>query len=221
MQPPLPDGDILIHAGDLTQSGTSSELSDVLEWLNAQPHPYKLVIAGNHDHGFADEKTRQSMLEKYPGVIYLQDNAVEFIVQERLLRVYGSPYTPKHGSWVFQYPRFSTASTSTVPAPPVYKEETSDWGDMQTEAVRRWRSIPLTTDILITHGPPMAHLDLQRGCIALLDALWRVRPLVHVFGHIHAARGVEKLFWGNTQRVYEDICTRRNRWRWWGLLKLI
>ena len=46
-QPHLPQGDILIHTGDLTHSGTDYELDDTLAWLN--PHPHKPFIAGNHD----------------------------------------------------------------------------------------------------------------------------------------------------------------------------
>ncbi|KAJ5131836.1 hypothetical protein N7448_005994 [Penicillium atrosanguineum] len=45
----VPDGDILIHAGDLTQSGSFQELQDALDWLRALPHPIKIVIAGNHE----------------------------------------------------------------------------------------------------------------------------------------------------------------------------
>jgi len=48
-QPELPDRDILIHAGDLTEGGTLSELQATLDWLHSQPHRHKIVIAGNHD----------------------------------------------------------------------------------------------------------------------------------------------------------------------------
>lgn len=34
----------------------------------------------------------------------------------------------------------------------------------------------------------------------LLLTFWRVRPRLHVFGHIHAARGVEHVSW--------DVCLR-------------
>src|SRR6188768_3083249 len=44
-----PAGEILIHAGDLTQSGTLEELQASLNWINSCPHLYKIVIAGNHD----------------------------------------------------------------------------------------------------------------------------------------------------------------------------
>lgn len=48
-QPCLPPGDILIHAGDLTQSGTYEELQAALNWLKRQPCTYKIVVTGNHD----------------------------------------------------------------------------------------------------------------------------------------------------------------------------
>jgi Icc-related predicted phosphoesterase len=45
-------------------------------------------------------------------------------------------------------------------------------------------------DIIMTHGPPWQHLDqtsrgIFAGCPQLLQALDRVRPRLHCFGHIH------------------------------------
>ncbi|EON66859.1 hypothetical protein W97_06261 [Coniosporium apollinis CBS 100218] len=48
-QPYIPPGDILIHAGDLIQSGSIQELQTSIDWLNALPHKHKIVVAGNHD----------------------------------------------------------------------------------------------------------------------------------------------------------------------------
>ena len=48
-RPSLPDGDVILHAGDLSQYGTFNEVQDQLDWLNTQPHQHKIVIAGNHD----------------------------------------------------------------------------------------------------------------------------------------------------------------------------
>ncbi|KIK36615.1 hypothetical protein CY34DRAFT_504443 [Suillus luteus UH-Slu-Lm8-n1] len=45
----IPPGDILIHAGDLTHSGTPRELQATFDWLVSLPHEHKIVIAGNHD----------------------------------------------------------------------------------------------------------------------------------------------------------------------------
>ncbi|RMZ81718.1 hypothetical protein DV736_g6648, partial [Chaetothyriales sp. CBS 134916] len=47
--PTVPDGDILLHAGDLSNLGTFAELQAQLDWLNGLPHAQKLVVAGNHD----------------------------------------------------------------------------------------------------------------------------------------------------------------------------
>lgn len=46
---PLPDGDVLIHAGDLSIQGLYDELDMTASWLYAAPHRVKVVIAGNHD----------------------------------------------------------------------------------------------------------------------------------------------------------------------------
>lgn len=46
---PLPDRDILIHAGNLAQSGSFEELQKTLSWLRSQPHHTKIIVAGNHD----------------------------------------------------------------------------------------------------------------------------------------------------------------------------
>lgn len=48
-QPKLPNRDILIHAGDLTQSGSLHELQKTVDWLRSQPHKTRIVITGNHD----------------------------------------------------------------------------------------------------------------------------------------------------------------------------
>ena len=205
-QPTLPTGDILIHSGDLTHSGSPNELRDAFDWLSSHPHPVKIFVAGNHDASLADPETRQHILSMYPSLIYLENSSTEVTVRGHALRIYGSPYTPKYGSWQFQYPPVSPRSYSR-----------DQVGHQATEI---WSSIPPLTDIIVTHGPPFSHLDLSRtGCYALLTAIWRVRPRLHVFGHIHAARGVDYLAWNEAQALYEDICAGRAGWG--GLVRLV
>ncbi len=48
-KPELPNGDLLLHGGDLTENGTFRELQAQLDWLKNLPHKHKLVIGGNHD----------------------------------------------------------------------------------------------------------------------------------------------------------------------------
>ncbi len=59
---------------------------------------------------------------------------------------------------------------------------------------RKWDLIPDSTDVLITHTPPLGILDKPRsgrhiGCDFLRAAVSRVRPTIHCFGHVHANPG--------------------------------
>ena len=106
---PLPDGDILIHAGDLTRRGSGVELENVLSWLKLlTKFRWKIIIAGNHDvtldqtfyekswrrfhtrkedtQPIVDMFTDPLLREKY-GIIYLQDQT--FIDPQSQLKFYG------------------------------------------------------------------------------------------------------------------------------------
>ncbi|UJR11788.1 hypothetical protein I4U23_015968 [Adineta vaga] len=56
-----------------------------------------------------------------------------------------------------------------------------------------WSDIPLNSHIVITHNPPYAcndtHVDLEYRLKSRLD---KIKPLLSVFGHIHADYGVYK-----------------------------
>jgi Icc-related predicted phosphoesterase len=62
---------------------------------------------------------------------------------------------------------------------------------------RYWDRIPLGTEVVITHGPPYGTLDKpdilapHLGCQELIKAILRVKPKLHVFGHIHGGHGQE------------------------------
>ena len=159
----VPPGDILVHAGDVTPSGSLPQLQDFNEWLATLPHPKKLVIAGNHDWCFqqAPDEARAMLTN----ATYLEDEKIEVAG----IRFYGSPWQPWFMDWAFNLPR----------------------GEALAE---KWAAIPADTDVLITHGPPMGILDetmrgAHVGCEALADAVRRVAPKLHVFGHIHEGFG--------------------------------
>lgn len=48
----VPDGDVLIHAGDLTGLGTAKELFNQFALLAAMPHEQIMFTPGNHDWVF-------------------------------------------------------------------------------------------------------------------------------------------------------------------------
>ena len=102
----LPDGDVLVHAGDLTQSGSLMELQATVNWLCAQPHAIKIVMAGNHDLfldvNFPGCRSKPGKPLSSPNtstvdwgdIIYLQDTETTITcVNGRCLRIYGSPYS--------------------------------------------------------------------------------------------------------------------------------
>jgi hypothetical protein len=62
-------------------------------------------------------------------------------------------------------------------------------------AAELWADIPLDADILVTHTPPYGHCDDSCGCKDLRETLGRVRPRLHVCGHVHQGRGAERLRW--------------------------
>lgn len=175
----IPEGDILIHAGDVSDQGSRHEIYDFLRWFSQLPHRHKVFIAGNHDWLFERNPVLASGLIP-PGVTYLQDSGCEFDG----LKIWGSPVTPTFFDWAFNRERGATIEG-------------------------HWQRIPLGTDVVVSHGPALGILDqtLQRkaqGCADLLKRLEEVRPRLHVCGHIHAGYGKAKL--GETLMVNASIC---------------
>jgi predicted phosphohydrolase len=187
----VPPGDILIHAGDLTDSGTAEDVQKQLDWLKGQPHQVKIVIAGNHDSYF-DQSSRVEADVKsgakvnLEGLIYLESALTVQKVKGRHISIFGVPDIPKCGpkSFAFQY-----------------AEENQPW----------LSKVPPQTDILVTHCPPKHHRDLDLGDVNLLRELWRVKPRLHVFGHVHWGHGKESVYFDDLQAAYERLLSRPRR----------
>ncbi|MDR2382779.1 MAG: metallophosphatase domain-containing protein [Prevotellaceae bacterium] len=69
--------------------------------------------------------------------------------------------------------------------------------ELQPEKYQRsMATIPANTEILITHRPPLGILDrsanINFGCPGLLEAVRRIRPHYHLFGHIHDTYGIQQ-----------------------------
>lgn len=45
----IPDGDVLVHAGDITMNGEVETILDFVRWLVELPHAHKVIVPGNHD----------------------------------------------------------------------------------------------------------------------------------------------------------------------------
>jgi Icc-related predicted phosphoesterase len=89
----------------------------------------------------------------------------------------------------------------------------------------KWRLIPDGIDVLVTHSPPHGILDevarrlpflagvwesdTHVGCEELRTAVERLRPRLHVFGHIHEGYGRESRH--GTDFVNASNCDRHYR----------
>lgn len=98
----IPRGDILIHAGDLTDTGLARDIQTQIDWLREQPHPVKVVVAGNHDSWFdersrLDEDVRSGADVNLDGIFYLQGNLTVQEVRGRKLAIFGAPDIPQCG----------------------------------------------------------------------------------------------------------------------------
>ena len=100
--PKLPKGDVLIHAGDLTNAGTAADIQKQLDWLRDQPHPVKIVVAGNHDSWFdkrsrgEDDLKRGTKLD-LEGIDYLEGKKVIKEIKGRSISIFGAPDIPECG----------------------------------------------------------------------------------------------------------------------------
>ncbi|TND08928.1 MAG: metallophosphoesterase [Bacteroidetes bacterium] len=161
----LPPGDILLHAGDVSMGGKEKEIIPFLEWFAKQDYRHKIFISGNHDFFFEKESPEKIRSLIPPGVIYLNDSGIEI----EGVRIWGSPIQPWFMDWAFNRQRGA-------------------------EIKKHWDLIPDNTDILVTHGPPAGMLDqvytgLPVGCEDLMETVGRIKPKLHLFGHIHEAYG--------------------------------
>jgi Icc-related predicted phosphoesterase len=164
----LGGGDVLVHAGDISMMGKTHEIKSFLDWFSNTEFDHKIFIAGNHDWGF-ENQTDIADEYKEKGVTYLFDSSV--VIDG--LKFYGSPWQPEFFDWAFNLPR----------------------GEKLAE---KWALIPEDTDVLITHGPAFGMLDWvmsgQRvGCEDLFKRIMKIKPKIHVCGHIHCAYGQKNL----------------------------
>lgn len=166
----LDSGDLLIHCGDFTRKGDLKDVRSFASFMEQQNFTHKIVIAGNHDFCFEDERREEAeLILKSCGINYLNDSSVTIDG----IKFWGSPIQPWFHDWAFNKKR----------------------GE---EIRKHWELIPSDTDVLLTHGPPYGILDLcahgeRVGCKDLLEVVRDIRPEIHAFGHIHEGYGITEI----------------------------
>ena len=171
------EADAIICAGDISKFGDMGSINSFLYWFsNLHQFKTKIFIAGNHDKYFEDQHNLAIGIIP-SNIIYLENQEYNL----NGIKIYGSPVTPWFHNWAFNVQR--------------------------GEAIKKyWNMIPEDTDILVTHGPPFGVLDVSffsphgnptdepnhAGCEELIIAVNKIKPKVHVFGHIHPHYGTLK-----------------------------
>lgn len=165
----VPDGDILIHAGDMCTRGSESEARNAAKWWKSLPHQYKIYVPGNHDVALYNNR---ALVDLY------KDTNSHVLIDASLeiegIKFWGSPWTPEFCGWAFMLQRGGEALENN------------------------WAAIPDDTDILITHGPAFGYGDINHennrvGCEALAYRLTQLPDLkYHIFGHIHQDYGIRR-----------------------------
>lgn len=171
---PIELGDVLVHTGDFTNYGKYDEVKDFMDWFSSQPHEHKVVTFGNHELGICPlQKYRgyldtMELINSYRNVNVLFDSSVNIDG----VKFYGTPWCD--GEWHVMY----------------------RWGFYVNNTHRLkelFGNIPDDTDILLSHVPPHGILDMYNdkhlGCPELLERVLQVKPVYHIFGHIHEAAG--------------------------------
>jgi hypothetical protein len=131
-----------------------------------------------HNQDLQDPTKCQNLIESSSIIWLKHEPAIIELVSpsgpRTTFKIFGSPFSPAKGNWAFGYG--------------------------VEEARQIWERIPLDSDIVVTHTPPKYHCDEAKdrraaGCEALREALWRVRPLLAICGHVHEGRGAERILW--------------------------
>lgn len=157
----VPDGDVLVHAGDITIAGDKYAYQDFYIWFEALPHKHKILVPGNHDALFD-----QVWFSQICNVLISREITIEG------KRFYGCPFTPAYG-WT---KAFMIARNS----PELFAEYSKIPEDLDVLVTHG-----PPQGILDTVLPDSEHLG-DRDLAIIVDV---VKPRIHAFGHIHPAYG--------------------------------
>lgn len=160
----IPDGDILIHAGDIGIQRHVGDLSRFNNWLGELPHEYKIVIPGNHD----------LWIEKNSAWARSILTNCEFLIDQEVIiegiKFWGSPWQPEYHNWAWNLPRGEKLKA-------VWNQIPEDVEVLITHGPPKG-----ILDRCQRNG-------FLAGCEELLNRVLDIKPKVHIFGHIHEGYG--------------------------------
>lgn len=163
----LPDGDMIIHAGDVTTWGKENELRNFARWWKELPYEHKIVIAGNHDQCL--QKQPELTNEVFEGTHYLLDSSVTI----EGIKFYGSPWTPAFRDFFFMKERG--------------KDIAERWNIIPEDT-----DVLITHGPPMGYGD-LTMPGVRTGCEDLYRRLLELNLQYHICGHIHENYGIRRL----------------------------
>lgn len=171
----IPECDVLVHCGDVCSSfGDMASIDNIAYWFEQLKEKgivkEVVLVAGNHDTNFLS-KPEFSRFRLKKGCHFLQNSGVEIDG----IKFYGTMFLD------------------------IVRDDNliADMRELIDSRIEFYNNMPDDIDVLITHHPPdLLPLSLtidgfNLGCPMLMDAVKRIKPKVHAFGHCHAGHGLK------------------------------
>lgn len=202
--PLIPDGDIIIHSGDFSQFSVcrylGSRIRDKEEtihnlnsFFDKLPHKHKIFVAGNHELSFTVQDT-DYITRELTSAVYLQDRSLTL----EGINIYGTPWTlrrwysfargfsKKKGDFERHWDKIPENTDILVTHMPPLGIK-----DLGRKIFSSCKNLFSYSEGLCNICGEM-HDNLEHwGCRELKRAiLKRIRPKVHMFGHVHEQTGV-------------------------------
>jgi len=179
----IPDGDILIHSGDVSNNGLDHEYDHFNEMMSQCPHPIKILVFGNHDYN-VEQLSANDLKKKFPHmthIIHDQQITVEGI------KIYGSSWNG-HGMAFYQKhdlegmrKQFDFPSDTDILITHIPPLLISDLAWVKTKAPEQ-----IIQQRDICHFCGNHHSSFYHwGSRQLLEKVFEKKPKVHQFGHTH------------------------------------
>ena len=186
----FPRGDILIHSGNFTLSGSAEEFERFDAWLKSVQdlYPIRIVVLGSKDvKQFGTQWLKMKSLLPHATHVCVNEQVTVYGI--KFYAVGWHPGIKSNGTI-----RPGAASSTSL----------------------GYESIPHGIDVLVTHGPAFGVLDKvgglkeHWGSRELVEAIRRVEPHVHLHGHIKESRGFVAPF-GKSPLVLNSSMTNTDR----------
>ncbi len=179
-QPLLPDGDVLVIAGDFMYSGTEREWYPRVNGLKRiTKYQHKLLVPGNHDLFFQHYAGPCMQEMRAAGVHCLTPTGPKVEIEG--IRFGGCPFVTNLPNWAYN------------------ADEDTIWGYLDSLG---------RVDVMIAHSPPRGVLDSdgrgQYGTGAMRKYIAKYEPEIVICGHVHEGYGTQVI--GRTHVYNAAMC---------------